>query len=172
MLTEPRNRHDQAETAILELVDGVKDTQFMMAAKTVARERLLGLRPTPLTEINVKKATQFRKKGDFETMVQKFMELSTAEPDRPANPGTIHGAEPFVRDGAKMFQPKLAHYKVPEDRPSQLVQAATRRRAAPIDSEGSEFEVEAGQAAEAEAAKVAGLGSQIVPGQNKQETKK
>ena len=37
---EPRNRnHDQAPSAILELVDGPKDMRFALTAKTIVRER-------------------------------------------------------------------------------------------------------------------------------------
>lgn len=77
--TEPKNAYDQGESAILEFVDGPKDSRFMMTAKTVARDRLLGRAHTPVTQMNVKKATQFREADDFEDMVQRFMVLSTEE---------------------------------------------------------------------------------------------
>lgn len=75
--TEPRDALDQAETSILEFVDGPKDTRFMMTAKTVARDRLLGRETTPVTRTNIKKVTQFRGVDPFESMVQRFMMLST-----------------------------------------------------------------------------------------------
>lgn len=75
--TEPRDSYDQAETSILELVDGPKDTRFMMTAKTVARDRLLGRETTPVTRVNIKKVTQFRGESAFESMVQRFMKLNT-----------------------------------------------------------------------------------------------
>ncbi|KAH6899962.1 ribosomal protein L17 [Thelonectria olida] len=81
--TESKNEYDQGESAILELVDGPKDTRFMMAAKTVARDRVLGQDHTPVTRINIKKVTQFRGEGPFEAMVQKFIALRTGE-DTPA----------------------------------------------------------------------------------------
>jgi large subunit ribosomal protein L17 len=77
--TEPRDSYDQAETSILELVDGPKDTRFMMTAKTVARDRLLGRETTPVTQVNIKKVTQFRGESAFEDMVQRFMRLKTEE---------------------------------------------------------------------------------------------
>lgn len=77
--TEPRDSYDQAETSILELVDGPKDTRFMMTAKTVARDRLLGRETTPVTQVNIKKVTQFRGESPFEAMVQRFMRLKTTE---------------------------------------------------------------------------------------------
>ncbi|KAF7542718.1 hypothetical protein G7Z17_g11334 [Cylindrodendrum hubeiense] len=73
--TESKNTYDQGESAILELVDGPKDSRFMMTAKTVARDRMLGKDHTPVTRLNIKKVTQFRGKEDFEAMVQKFISL-------------------------------------------------------------------------------------------------
>ncbi|KAI9900282.1 hypothetical protein N3K66_004544 [Trichothecium roseum] len=78
--TEPRNTYDQGETAILEYVDGPKDTRFMMAAKSVARDRLLGQESNPVTMLNVKKVTAYRGEKAFEKMVRRFMALSTAGP--------------------------------------------------------------------------------------------
>ncbi|KAL7913864.1 putative ribosomal protein YmL8 [Trichoderma velutinum] len=75
--TEPKNTYDQGESAILELVDGKKDSRFMMTAKTLARDRLLGRSSTPVTLQNVKKVTKFRDEKELEEMVQRFMILST-----------------------------------------------------------------------------------------------
>lgn len=55
-------KEDQAESAILELVDGPKDMRFAMTAKTLARmpqKRQLNAK----TSETVKKATQFRQHG-------------------------------------------------------------------------------------------------------------
>ncbi|KAL7923633.1 putative ribosomal protein YmL8 [Trichoderma austrokoningii] len=75
--TESKNTYDQGESAILEFVDGNKDSRFMMTAKTLARDRLLGRPSTPVTLQNVKKVTKFRAEHELEDMVQKFMILST-----------------------------------------------------------------------------------------------
>lgn len=64
-------KEDQAESAILELVDGPKDMRFAMTAKSIAqRDPSLGFSPAVTT--HVKKATQFRKNGveDLRTMVE------------------------------------------------------------------------------------------------------
>lgn len=82
--TEPKNKYDQGESAILELVDGPRDSRFMMTAKTVARDRLDGREATPVTAKNIQKVTRFRGKDDFETMVRRFMALKTDGED----PGT------------------------------------------------------------------------------------
>ncbi|KAL6907051.1 ribosomal protein L17 [Trichoderma evansii] len=75
--TESKNTYDQGESAILEFVDGKKDSRFMMTAKTLARDRMLGRPSTSVTLQNVKKVTKFRDEKELEEMVQKFMILST-----------------------------------------------------------------------------------------------
>lgn len=164
VLTEPKNGLDQAESAILEYVDGPKDTRFMMAAKTVARDRLLGRPTTFVTTTNIKKATQFRGEKPFEEMVRRFMKMSTNEPDRPANAGmpSYDDRYPVQRENMG-FIPKLAGFNVPPDAPSEPIKLAQKRYATPLDTEGSVFETESEQAAQAEAAAAADLGSQIVP---------
>jgi large subunit ribosomal protein L17 len=66
-------KEDQAESAILELVDGPKDMRFAMTAKILARRPAeLGL--TPGITQHVKKVTQFRKNGveGLRNMVEKL----------------------------------------------------------------------------------------------------
>jgi large subunit ribosomal protein L17 len=75
--TESKNIYDQGESAILELVDGPKDSRFMMTAKAVARDRVLGKSRTPITQKSVEKLTKFRGEAPFEEMVQKFVRLET-----------------------------------------------------------------------------------------------
>lgn len=61
---EPRNRnHDQAPSAILELVDGPRDMRFAITAKTLMRERESETGVRELTVKNVRKVTQFREGG-------------------------------------------------------------------------------------------------------------
>ncbi|KAF5615161.1 mitochondrial ribosomal 8 [Fusarium sp. NRRL 52700] len=81
--TESKNTYDQGESAILEFVDGPKDSRFMMTAKTVARDRMLGQEHTPVTRTNIKKVTQFRGEAPFEEMVRRFMILKTGEKTGP-----------------------------------------------------------------------------------------
>lgn len=65
-------KEDQAESAILELVDGPKDLHFAMTAKTLSRlpARKLSYRQAT----HVKKATQFRKDGmeTLQCMIQRM----------------------------------------------------------------------------------------------------
>ncbi|RMZ66046.1 50S ribosomal L17 [Pyrenophora seminiperda CCB06] len=61
-------KEDQAESAILELVDGPKDMRFAMTAKSLAR-RDPSLAFSPDVTTHVKKATQFRKNGIHELRV-------------------------------------------------------------------------------------------------------
>ncbi|EMD68352.1 hypothetical protein GGP41_003433 [Bipolaris sorokiniana] len=66
-------KEDQAESAILELVDGPKDMRFALTAKTLARRPAkLGLSPGLTT--HVKKVTQFREGGveSLREMVQRL----------------------------------------------------------------------------------------------------
>lgn len=99
--TESKNPYDQGESAILELVDGIRDSRFMMTAKTVARDRLLGRESTPVTIQNIKKTTQFRGEKEFEDMVQEFMILSTADANAPsAKASESESAKMAQRDGA------------------------------------------------------------------------
>src|SRR3954470_15429040 len=70
-------KEDQAESAILELVDGPKDIRFAMTAKTLSR-----LPPNQkmneLTAKNIQKVTQFRKDGmnSLRDMVDKMRKMS------------------------------------------------------------------------------------------------
>lgn len=76
----------------------------MMAAKSVARDRLLGQEPTPVTLLNVKKVTAYRGEKAFEKMVRRFMALSTAgptagSPARAVVPSAGASAAPRSRGG-------------------------------------------------------------------------
>ncbi|RGP72255.1 mitochondrial ribosomal 8 [Fusarium sporotrichioides] len=81
--TESKNTYDQGESAILEFVDGPKDSRFMMTAKTVARDRMLGMDHTPVTRTNIKKVTKFRGEEPFEEMVRRFMVLKANDETVP-----------------------------------------------------------------------------------------
>ncbi|KAG5979492.1 hypothetical protein E4U55_005098 [Claviceps digitariae] len=90
--TEPKDTYDQAESSILEFVDGPKDSRFMMTARTLARDRLLGRESTPLTLHNAEKVTKFRDQRDLDEMVERFIAIQAGEvaamPD-----GEHHGKE-------------------------------------------------------------------------------
>ncbi|KAF2461529.1 50S ribosomal protein L17 [Lineolata rhizophorae] len=47
-------KEDQAESAILELVDGPRDTRFAMVARTLARDRDMGRAEADMTELTAK----------------------------------------------------------------------------------------------------------------------
>lgn len=66
-------KEDQAESAILELVDGPNDMRFHMTAKTLAQQPE-NKQFTPKTAENVKKVTRFRKDGveKLKDMVNKL----------------------------------------------------------------------------------------------------
>lgn len=74
-----RKPHDQAESAILELVDGPKDMRFAMTARTVLRQRENGSGElNPLTKLNVNKVTQFRK-GGIEALEEAIRKLQVGD---------------------------------------------------------------------------------------------
>ena len=94
-------KEDQAESAILELVDGPKDMRFAMTAKTLAR-----LPPNKqlndITAKNVKRVTQFREDGisQLQEMVQQMrIETENGIDDRvlPA-PRRVYPEESMRRD--------------------------------------------------------------------------
>ncbi|KEZ45239.1 hypothetical protein SAPIO_CDS2711 [Scedosporium apiospermum] len=70
--TEPANIYDQAEYAILEFVDGPRDSRFMMTAMAVARDRARGVESTDITKKNVEKVTRLRGTEEFEKMVNRL----------------------------------------------------------------------------------------------------
>lgn len=72
--TEPLSTYDQAEYAILEFVDGPRDSRFMTTAMTVARDRARGVESNELTKLNVEKVTRYQGKERFEAMVEKMGE--------------------------------------------------------------------------------------------------
>lgn len=77
MLRVPPLKDDQAESAILELVDGPKDMRFAMVAKTVARAAKEGKDLNEITVKNIRKVTQFRQDGEKElqSLVDKMQSI-------------------------------------------------------------------------------------------------
>ncbi|KKA30929.1 hypothetical protein TD95_004642 [Thielaviopsis punctulata] len=71
--TEPHDSYDQAESAVLEFVDGPRDSRFMMTAMAVARDRARNVGSTDITKMNVKKVTRGRSPEEFEKMVQRLL---------------------------------------------------------------------------------------------------
>lgn len=101
MRTEPKNTYDQGESSILEFVDGPKDSRFMMTAKTIARDRLLGREPTPVTLQNIKKVTQFRGEKDLDDMVQRFMTLQTSDGAAAGEGHSVESAQMAGEESSK-----------------------------------------------------------------------
>ncbi|KAG9254584.1 mitochondrial ribosomal protein YmL8 [Emericellopsis atlantica] len=158
--TEPiKKKDDQAEAAILEFVDGPKDSRFMMTAKTVARDRLLRRAPTSVTAINVKKVTQFRGTQPFEDMVQRFLqrhnEGKTSLVDK-----ILHQTQSANRS----VSPRPPAFKIPDTQ--EYVSRATLRAqkpVTPLDGEGTNLEAEGAQVAAEEKRRTAAWAEQIVP---------
>ena len=77
VLRTEAKKDDQAQSAILELVDSPKDLRFALTAAAVARDRDLGRSHNPVTERNWAKAIRYRKEGEdeFEAMVAKTRKM-------------------------------------------------------------------------------------------------
>ncbi|KAL9001103.1 MAG: hypothetical protein Q9169_000286 [Polycauliona sp. 2 TL-2023] len=81
---EPLNKHhDQAPSAILELVDGPKDMRFHMTAKTLVRERASEEGIRDLTAKNIQKVTQYRE-GGVEELEKEVARMEKAVGDEEA----------------------------------------------------------------------------------------
>lgn len=113
-------KEDQAESAILELVDGPKDMRFAMTAKTLAR--LPSNRKfTSGVASHVKKVTQFRQDGveDLRDMVERMrVEQSNGIDDRilPA-PRKVYPEIKLTRD--MHYYEEVDNHKLPNALPKR-----------------------------------------------------
>ena len=90
---EPKEK-DQAESAVLHLVDGPKDMRFAMTAKALVRQREEELPMHELTALNIRKVTRFRTDGEeaLEAEVRRLesdkQRVAAREEDEFKNDGT------------------------------------------------------------------------------------
>lgn len=75
VLLQESMKKDQAKSAVLSLVDGPKDMRFSMTALALRREWEENLPRHPLTEVNVRKVTRFRK-GGMEALEKEVQHLT------------------------------------------------------------------------------------------------
>ena len=70
-------KEDQAESAILEMVDGPYDMKFHLTARMIAYRMSKNLALTELCKQNIKKVTQYRENGavEMKNLVRKFETL-------------------------------------------------------------------------------------------------
>lgn len=113
-------KEDQAESAILELVDGPKDMRFAMTAKTLAR-----LRPkqkfNPVVASHVKKVTQFREDGveELREMVERMrVEQKNGIDDRILPPPRKIYPEEKIKRDLHYFE-DVDNYKYPNRLPEK-----------------------------------------------------
>ncbi|KAI4245318.1 MAG: hypothetical protein L6R42_010225 [Xanthoria sp. 1 TBL-2021] len=91
---EPLNKHhDQAPSAILELVDGPKDMRFHMTAKTLVRERASEEGVRELTAKNVHKVTRYRDNG-MEELEKEVRRMEKIAGDEEAREVSLHSRFP------------------------------------------------------------------------------
>ncbi|KAL1903257.1 54S ribosomal protein L8, mitochondrial [Sporothrix stenoceras] len=124
--TEPK-KDDQAQSAILELVDGPYDMRFALTAAAVARDRTLGRESSELTQRNRNKVVRYRKDGehDFELMVKRTQKLRLDEA------GTqMADMEPIISQRLPEADEKLKRAKPIHDywKPSKGSGSAGRRK--------------------------------------------
>ncbi|KXJ91164.1 ribosomal protein L17 [Microdochium bolleyi] len=99
--TMPKSTYDQADSAILQLVDGPRDLRFAMTAAAVARDQKLGKESQPLTLLNKQKVTRFRKNGPaaFDKMVARMAEIDLGRDTDAANGKTKAPSSPASKKG-------------------------------------------------------------------------
>lgn len=78
-------KEDQADSAILELVDGPRDMRFALVARTLAYRMRNKLPLNELTKLNIKKVTQFRQNGasELRALTEKFAMLGEFRGELP-----------------------------------------------------------------------------------------
>lgn len=81
---EPK-KEDQAESAILEFVDGPRDMRFAITARTIAYRMKNNLPLNDVTALNVKKVTAYRENGvaELRELVKTFAEMDTHDEKLP-----------------------------------------------------------------------------------------
>ncbi|KAF2262306.1 ribosomal protein L17 [Lojkania enalia] len=92
-------KEDQAESAILELVDGPRDMRFAMTAKSLARlprDRQMN----EITAKNVKKVTQFRKDGvkELREMITKMKLHNSTYTEEPPEKRRVYPEDRMRRE--------------------------------------------------------------------------
>ena len=92
---EPK-KNDQADSAILELVDGPRDMRFSMTARALVRQREEDLPMHELTAQNMRKVTRFREDG--ESMLEQEVKRLEKEKRDVAS----REQEEFDRDGTQL----------------------------------------------------------------------
>ncbi|KAI8934368.1 hypothetical protein NX059_009103 [Plenodomus lindquistii] len=125
-------KEDQAESAILELVDGPRDMHFAMTAKTLARQKPRRLSPRQAQ--HVKKATQFREDGaeTLQKMVQRLrLEQKEGLDNRVLPPPRKVYPEPKTKRDMHFYE-DIDEHKVPNGKPKR------RQKPAPVVEEVEE----------------------------------
>lgn len=128
LLSEPL-KDDQAESAILSLVDGPKDMRFNMTARALLRQQTENLPMNEITATNVRKVTRFRKNG-VEELAREVGQLKVTNLKRE-----LQEKELFEKDGTRVkFTTELPRSD-PRWREKRGPGRLVRRRTGPNDSE-------------------------------------
>jgi len=128
LLSEPL-KDDQAESAILSLVDGPKDMRFNMTARALLRQQTENLPMNELTATNVRKVTRFRKNG-VEDLAREVGQLKVSNAKRESQEKAL-----FEKDGTRVkFTTELPRSD-PRWRDKRGPGRLVRRRIGPNDNE-------------------------------------
>ena len=125
-------KEDQAQSAILELVDGPRDLHFVMTAKTLAGLKY-GAKFTPAVENHIKKATQFRKNG-MEKLAQMVERMRSEQENGVDNrilaaPRSVYPTLYTTRE--LRYYEDVDHYKDPNPLPKGRFQSKNKKQALP-----------------------------------------
>ena len=101
---------DQAPSAILELVDGARDTRFAMTAKTLVKQRDDGLGMNEITAWNVRKVTRFREGGE-DSLETEVLRLEK-EQRRVQREEQVEGETEWVGYGSNVGKRKVPKKRI------------------------------------------------------------
>ncbi|KAG5440916.1 hypothetical protein PCK2_000071, partial [Pneumocystis canis] len=85
VLRLPPRKSDSAPMAVLEYVDGPKDTRFLMIVKTIIRNKDLNQTMSKMTMKNIKKVTRFRKESlnTLNNTITQFRQFLNTDKKQP-----------------------------------------------------------------------------------------
>jgi len=128
LLSEPL-KDDQAQSAILSLVDGPKDMRFNMTARALLRQQKEGLPMNEITATNIRKVTRFRKRG-VEDLAKEVEQLKISKAEQEVEEKKL-----YEKDGTRVKYTAELPRSDPRWREKRGPGRLVRRRIGPNDSE-------------------------------------
>lgn len=128
LLSEPL-KDDQAQSAILSLIDGPKDMRFNITARALLRQQTENLPMNEITATNIRKVTRFRKKG-VEDLAKEVEHLKITKAEREEEEKKL-----FEKDGTRVKYTAEVPRSDPRWREKRGPGRLVRRRIGPNDNE-------------------------------------